>query len=168
MRARVSEVHVCPMEAPSDVSAVSALFDQGVVDPTDVVALVGRSEGTGLGKDPGREAADNALRGLLAERLGTHPTQVADRVCIILSGGTPGVLTPHVAVVTRRWTEVDELPAGGRLAVGWARSAPIQPEEVGRREQMRSASASLSARYRPTPSMTMPCDGPGTCTPRRP
>lgn len=145
MRARMSDVHLCPMETPSDVAAVRALLDDDGVDPHEVVALIGKSEGTGLGKDPGREAADHALRDLMAARLGVAPDKVADRVCLILSGGTPGVLTPHVAVVTRRWIEVDELPPGGRLAVGRARSRPIRPEEVGRSGQIGAVADAVRA-----------------------
>jgi hypothetical protein len=102
MRVPVVDLHVCPMHTPSDVSAVRELFDAGNVDPRDVIALVGKTEGSGLGKDTGREMADQALRALLAERLRISTSKVGDRICVILSGGTPGVIAPHVAVVTRR------------------------------------------------------------------
>lgn len=137
MRVPVTEVHVCPMETPDDVSAVRALFDDGRVDPASVVALVGKTEGPGLGHDPGREAADRALRELLGPR-------GAD-VCVVLSGGTPGVLTPHVAVVSRGWTEAARPTTGGRLTVGRARSGPIRPEDVGRRAQVDAVAGAVRA-----------------------
>jgi len=133
------DVHLCPMETPSDVSAVRRLLDSGVVDARDVVAVIGKTEGSGLGRDPGREAADAALRQLFAERLGIDPVAVAERMCIILSGGTPGVLTPHVALLTRRKSAApDTRPSliASRLTVGLAHSAQILPEHVGRRDHV--------------------------------
>jgi cyanuric acid amidohydrolase len=130
------DIHVCQMRAPGDVSEIARLFDEGTVAPDHVVALVGKSEGTGLGKDTGREAADRAIKELLGERLGVRAPEVADRLCIILSGGSPGVITPHVAVVTR----TDDEPAGRssqpRLVAGLAHSSDILPEEIGRMGQI--------------------------------
>ena len=141
MRLPVIQVHVCPMETPEDVSAVRALFDDGRVDPQAVVALVGKTEGPGLGHDPGRATADRALRHLLAETVGP----AAEDVCVVLSGGTPGVLTPHVAVVSRGWTEAAGPVAGGRLTVGRAQSGPVWPEDVGRRAQVDAVAGAVRA-----------------------
>jgi cyanuric acid amidohydrolase len=132
------EVNVCQMRTPSDVSEIARLFDEGIVDPANVVALVGKSEGTGLGRDVGREAADMAIRSLLAQRLGCTPSEVADRLCIVLSGGSPGVITPHVAIFTRM-PDSPSVPAPSnepRLVLGLSHSAEILPEEVGRMGQI--------------------------------
>ncbi len=131
------EVHVCQMRTPGDVSELARLFDDGVVAPEDVVALVGKSEGTGLGKDTGREAADRAIKDLLGHRLGIPASEVAERLCIILSGGSPGVITPHVAVFSR--TEDAGSPHRGgepRLVAGLAHSSDIASEQVGRMGQI--------------------------------
>ncbi len=128
------QLHVVPMDSPGDVSGLEALLDS-VIDPGTVVAIIGKTEGTGLGNDPGREAADTAIRSALATRLGISAEDVGDRVGLVLSGGTPGVLSPHIAVVSVRQVE---LPAGqgpsgdGRLVIGTAHSRPILPEHVGR------------------------------------
>lgn len=148
VRVPVVDVHVCPMETPSDLSALRRLLDAGTLDPADIVAVIGKTEGTGLGKDVGRETADAALRALLAERLGVAPAAVSDRICMILSGGTPGVLTPHVAVVTRRDADGGEAPGGPRLAVGRGSSSDIAPEEVGRMPQIRKVAAAVGAAMR--------------------
>src|SRR5207245_642203 len=65
--------------------------------------------------------------------------EVAKQVIFVLSGGCPGVITPHIAAVTREWVEVaDERPGGDkRLVVGRAGSEAIAPEEVGRMGQIR-------------------------------
>jgi cyanuric acid amidohydrolase len=146
MRVPVVDLHVCPMRTPSDVSAVRELFDAGDVDPRDVIALVGKTEGSGLGKDTGREMADRALRALLAERLEVSTSEVGDHICVILSGGTPGVITPHVAVVTRRYRHVESTRNDdGRLVAGLGRSPSILPEEVGRTGQIHKVADAVRA-----------------------
>jgi ring-opening amidohydrolases len=108
--------------------------------------LVGKTEGSGLGKDTGREMADRALRALLAERLGISTSEVGDQICVILSGGTPGVITPHVAVVTRQYRHADPTRNDdGRLVAGLGRSPGILPEEVGRTGQIHKVAAAVRA-----------------------
>lgn len=130
------EVHVCQMRTPGDVSEIARLFDDGVVSPEDVVALVGKSEGTGLGKDVGRETADRAIKELLARHIGISAAEVGDRLCIVLSGGSPGVITPHIAVFSRQDDAATADTGDRRLVVGLAHSADIPPEEIGRMGQI--------------------------------
>jgi cyanuric acid amidohydrolase len=131
------------MRSPGDVTEIARLFDQGVVSPEAVVALVGKSEGSGLGKDTGREAADRAIKELLADRLGTSAEDVADRLCIVLSGGSPGVITPHVAVFTRTDDGARVGVGEPRLVAGLAHSADILPEEIGRMGQISKVRAAV-------------------------
>jgi cyanuric acid amidohydrolase len=164
---QVVDIAVAPMRQPTDVAELRRLLvDQ--VRAEDVVAVIGKSEGTGLGKDNGREAADKAIKDTLAEALGIESDAVADRVCFILSGGCPGVISPHIALVTRRFVP---LPGGGganesahgvgreasgevsgacaplkaRLVVGLAHSEPIEAHEVGRTGQIDKVAAAVAA-----------------------
>lgn len=134
----VVDVHVCPMDQPSDVSALQRLFDTGRLDAKDIVAIVGKTEGTGLGDDVERATVDSSLRTLISRQLGINCAEVSDRLCLILSGGTPGVITPHIAVIARRWIDPDPAtsPTGTRLVVGQASSPDILPEEIGRMGQI--------------------------------
>jgi cyanuric acid amidohydrolase len=120
------------MRNPSDVSALTRLLDEGTVRADEIFAVVGKSEGTGLGKDVGRETADLALRSLLADRLGCSIDDVAQRLCIVLSGGSPGVISPHVAVFTRSSPTQARGHDEPRLVAGLSHSAEILPEEIGR------------------------------------
>lgn len=133
---------VVEMRRPTDVEGLRALLATRV-RVEDVVAVVGKSEGTGLGKDNGREAADHAIKSVLADSLGVTVEEVTDRVCFILSGGCPGVITPHVAVLSRRTTDEPGHP-GKRLVVGLAHSEPIHPEDVGRTAQIDKVSAAVA------------------------
>jgi len=100
---------------------------------------VGKTEGTGAHDDWGRVWADVALRDWTAKFLGIPVGEVAKHVIFVLSGGCPGVITPHIAAVTREWLDVPDGSQDGekRLVVGRAGSDAITPEEVGRMGQIR-------------------------------
>ncbi len=141
MKAQRVEMFVCPMASPSDTAGLQKLADEGKIGPENLVALVGKTEGTGAHDDWGRVWADVALREWTAKFLGIPVGEVANRVVFVLSGGCPGVITPHIVAITREWVDVPD--AGGRedadkrLVVGRAGSEPMPPEEVGRMGQIR-------------------------------
>jgi cyanuric acid amidohydrolase len=138
MKAQRVDMFVCPMGTPSDTSGLQQLADSGRIKPDTLVALVGKTEGTGFHDDWGRVWADVALREWTAKFLGIAVGDVAKNVIFVLSGGCPGVITPHIAAVTREWVEVPDSHAGDdkRLVVGRAGSEAIAPEEVGRMGMM--------------------------------
>lgn len=141
MKVQRVEMFVCPMASPSDTTGLQKLADDGMIAPDTLVALVGKTEGTGAHDDWGRVWADVALREWTARFAGIPVADVANRVVFVLSGGCPGVITPHVVAVTREWVEVPDGDAragsGKRLVVGRAGSEPMPPEEVGRMGQIR-------------------------------
>lgn len=141
MKVQRVDMFVCPMATPSDTSGLQRLADEGKIKPDTLVALAGKTEGTGQHDDWGRVWADVALREWTARFLGIPAGEVAQRVMFVLSGGCPGVITPHIAAVTREWVEVPdgktEAGTEKRLVVGRAGSDPMPPEEVGRMGQIR-------------------------------
>lgn len=138
MRVQRVEMFVCPMATPSDTSGLQELADSGTIRPDTLVALAGKTEGTGQHDDWGRVWADVALREWTARFLGIPVVEVAKQVIFVLSGGCPGVITPHIAVVTRDWVEVPDTKGSNdkRLVVGRAGSEAMPPEEVGRMGQI--------------------------------
>jgi cyanuric acid amidohydrolase len=149
MTYRQAAVTVVPMLAPNDTSAFSELFSSGALDPHTVVALIAKSEGSGLHNDYGRVFADFSLRAALAQARGCAVGDLADSVTIAVSGGTPGVISPHVSVITQR--EVAQLPSGlpGKgLVVGRAHTSEILPEEIGRTAQVDRVSAAVTEALR--------------------
>jgi cyanuric acid amidohydrolase len=145
MKAQRVEMFVCPMASPSDTSGLQKLAGSKTIRPDTLVALVGKTEGTGAHDDWGRVWADVVLRDWTAKFLDVQLDEVAKHVIFVLSGGCPGVITPHIVAVTREWIEI---PDGGaqagqkdepkkRLVVGRAGSDPMPPEEVGRMGQIR-------------------------------
>ena len=138
MKAQRVEMFVCPSATPADTSELQQLADSGKLKPETLVALVGKTEGTGAHDDWGRVWADVALRDWTARFLGVPVDEVAKHVIFVLSGGCPGVITPHIAAVTREWVDVPDQARGEkRLVVGRAGSDAIAPEEVGRMGQIR-------------------------------
>src|SRR5881628_3837490 len=122
MKAQRVDMFVCPSATPADTSGLQALADAGKIKPDTLVALVGKTEGTGAHDDWGRVWADVALRDWTAKFLGIPVGEVAKRVIFVLSGGCPGVITPHIAAVTREWLDVPDGSQDGekRLVVGRA------------------------------------------------
>jgi len=153
------------MATPSDTSGLQQLADAGKIKPDTLVALAGKTEGTGQHDDWGRVWADVALREWTGKFLGIPVDDVAKQVIFVLSGGCPGVITPHIAAVTREWIEIpdgdakagdgDEQPK--RLVVGRAGSEPIAPEEVGRMGQIRKV-AEATRRAMADANLTDPHD----------
>src|SRR5947209_14474851 len=136
---------VCPMATPNDTSKLQELVDTGRMKPDSLVALVGKTDGTGFHDDWGRVLADVALREWTAGFLGIGVDDVANRVTFVLSGGCPGVITPHIVAVTREWVDSGEPAAsdGKRLVVGIAGSEPILPEDIGRMGEIRKVAAAV-------------------------
>jgi len=137
VKAQRVEMFVSPSATPADTSRLQALADSDQIKPDTLVALVGKTEGTGFHDDWGRVWADVALRDWTAKFLRIPVDEVARHVIFVLSGGCPGVITPHIAAVTREWVDVDGPSAEKRLVVGRAGSEAIAPEEVGRMGMIR-------------------------------
>ena len=144
MKVQRVEMFVSPMATPADTSGLQKLAGSGKIKPDTLVALVGKTEGTGFHDDWGRVWADVALRDWTGKFLGIPADEVAKHVIFVLSGGCPGVITPHIAAITREWVEVPDKDAASgekRLVVGRAGSELISPEEVGRMGQIRKVAA---------------------------
>jgi cyanuric acid amidohydrolase len=133
-------VHKVLMNSPSDVSGLERLIDQGTVDPGEIVALIGKTEGNGGANDFTRGFATLSFSLALARRLGISAEEVVRRIAFVWSGGTEGVLSPHATLFTRGAGG----PAGEkRLALGIAVTRDFLPEEVGTLTQVREVGAAV-------------------------
>jgi cyanuric acid amidohydrolase len=117
---------------PTDVSASARLVANGY-NPEDLVAVVGKTEGNGCVNDFSRTLASVAWRDIAPAGTVT-----------IMSGGTEGVLSPHVTLVVR---QRDGEERSG-LVGGASETADIPKWEIGRRGQVNAVAQAVSIAMR--------------------
>jgi cyanuric acid amidohydrolase len=133
-------------KGPGDVSGLMAMIGSGTIDPKSILAILGKTEGNGGVNDFTREYAVAALCTALAPRLGLMEHEVEQRIAFVMSGGTEGVLSPHLTVFTRQI--IPQRPArisGKRLSIGMAHTRDFLPEELGRCAQITETAKAVKA-----------------------
>jgi cyanuric acid amidohydrolase len=126
-------------KGPGDVSALMALIASGKIAPASILAVLGKTEGNGGVNDFTREYALTALCDALSPHLQLPPRAVEDKIAFVMSGGTEGVLSPHLTVFARSLngeTTSGSVNIGKRLSIGIAHTRDFLPEELGRAAQM--------------------------------
>ncbi|MBR0961444.1 ring-opening amidohydrolase [Bradyrhizobium japonicum] len=130
---------------PGDVSGLMAMIGSGAIDPKSILAILGKTEGNGGVNDFTREYAVAALCTALAPRLSLSPEAVEQRIAFVMSGGTEGVLSPHLTVFTRSEAERPAGLSGKRLSIGMAQTRDFLPEELGRSAQITETAKAVKA-----------------------
>jgi cyanuric acid amidohydrolase len=144
MTVRQCEVHRVAMRHPGDVSNVERLIDEGKVEPGHILAILGKTEGNGCVNDFTRAYAVSALTAMLARRLGDSEHAVAERIAMVMSGGTEGGISPHFLVFSAR--PVRERGTGApAMAIGTAFTRAFAPEEIGRMPQVEATADAVRA-----------------------
>ncbi len=141
---RRADVRRFALADPGDVSGLRAAFDCGAIEPSAILAVIGKTHGNGLVNDYTRGYLRLALARVIGERLGLAAEAVTDKVPFIFSGGVEGVLSPHIIVLTAAPASPDDLDAPA-LGIGIAASPPIMPEDVGREGQIESVAGAVRA-----------------------
>lgn len=132
--------HKVSMNNPSDVSEFEGLISSGAINPWEVVAVIGKTEGNGGANDFTRGYATQSFSLLLARHLKIRPEDVIKRIAFVWSGGTEGVLSPHATIFTRSPSK----PSGGKhLALGIAMTRDFAAEEIGTMIQIREVAAAV-------------------------
>jgi len=150
MNARAISVDVIriPTKGPGDVSGLIQLIEAGRIDPVSILAILGKTEGNGGVNDFTREYAGSALSIALAPYLALSPTRVEERIAFVMSGGTEGVLSPHITVFTRKLSDNNDAQsalADKRLSIGIAHTRNFLPEEIGRSAQLTETAKAVAA-----------------------
>lgn len=119
---RTARVDTLEMASPEDVSGLSRCLDDGLAVEA-IKAILIKSEGNGLDNDFSRRLAVRATLDCLADRAGTLQAAVARGVTILASGGTEGIITPHMTL----YSVLDDGAAATRpsLAIGRAEAAAV-------------------------------------------
>jgi cyanuric acid amidohydrolase len=134
MRTTTVDVIQIPTKGPGDVSGLMNLIEAGKIVPESILAILGKTEGNGGVNDFTREYAVSALSFALAPFVGLSPHDVEQKIAFVMSGGTEGVLSPHITVFAR--TSISDGSHSGivgkRLSIGIAQTRDFMPEELGR------------------------------------
>src|SRR5690348_15410409 len=129
MRSTFVDVVRIATRGPGDVAGLQDLIAQRRIDPASILAILGKTEGNGGVNDFTREYAVAALCAALAPHLGLPPYEVERRIAFVMSGGTEGVLSPHITVFTRQRASGHAEVPGKRLSIGMAHTRDFLPEE---------------------------------------
>ncbi|MFT4396739.1 ring-opening amidohydrolase [Gordonia lacunae] len=111
-----------PTAGPDDTTALKALSDSGS-SPDDVLAVIGKTEGNGCVNDFSRTLA-----------AATWDPRLGAEAITVFSGGTEGVLAPHVNLLVADDSHDPRHDRGLVAAVGSTPAVP--PDELGRAGQM--------------------------------
>jgi cyanuric acid amidohydrolase len=146
MRTTLVDVVQIPTKGPGDVSGLTDLIEAGKIEPASILAILGKTEGNGGVNDFTREYAVAALSAALAPYVKLPPRDVEQRIAFVMSGGTEGVLSPHITVFSRRALSEGSAGAGiagKRLSIGIALTRDFLPEELGRRAQIEATAGAV-------------------------
>ena len=133
-------IHTIPIDHPGDVSGLRLAIDNGDIRASEVIAILGKTEGNGCVNDFTRAYMASELKALFREYLGAER---AATISMVMSGGTEGVLSPHLTIVSRSGrASAHNRRADGKkaFAAGVARTPVITPAALGRGEQIRLVS----------------------------
>lgn len=135
----VAKVHRISAASPDDVSGIEAAIAKGDIDPKGIIGVFGKTEGNGLVNDYARGYAVLAMT-LLFRRYLSHDD--AAKICLVMSGGTEGGMSPHWTVFERSEGSGASGPA---LAIGRAHTAAMPPEQLGRLGQVDMVAAAVKS-----------------------
>jgi cyanuric acid amidohydrolase len=131
-----------PTASPADLNGLKKLIIDGQINPHEVISVIGKTEGNGCVNDFTRGFSVEVLKNFFESQL--HE-KVDSKISFVMSGGTEGVLSPHLTVICRSEhgdsTEADRKQKA--LSVGVARTETILPEYLGRMEQVKMVAAAV-------------------------
>ena len=132
------EVFRIATSSPDDVSGLKRLIDDKTIKAEEIIAILGKTEGNGCVNDYTRGFSNMALSYYLAGELNSSAEEVQKQVALIMSGGTEGVMSPHLTVFVKKEVEEESNQTGEkRLTAGIAFTRDFKPEEIGRMEQVK-------------------------------
>lgn len=137
------EVFRVATNSPDDVSGLKKLIDNKEINPEEIIAILGKTEGNGCVNDFTRGFSNLALSYYLAGELKSTPEEVQKKIALIMSGGTEGVMSPHLTIFTKKEVQSEENYNEKRLAAGIAFTRDFKPEEIGRMEQVKEVAKSV-------------------------
>lgn len=131
-------------KSPSDISGLEKLLDEGQIKASDVICIIGKTEGNGGRNDFTRDLSMACFEDLFSKRLNIPRSEVPERIIFSLSGGTEGVVSPHINVFAKCGETLAEPSSKKRLAIGIGFTREFKPEEIGRMPQVEETAKVIS------------------------
>ena len=126
LRRGIATVALLETKHPGDVAGLKGWL---IAHPRAIPRCVlGKTEGNGCVNDFTRGYASHVVHEELGERCGD--------ASVIMSGGTEGILTPHLLMFADDDDAEASLSGDSRLTMGVARTRTLAPHEIGRRAQI--------------------------------
>lgn len=130
-----------PQNSPDDLTQLDRLVQQRQLDPATITAILGKTEGNGCVNDFTRGFAVQTLKTYLQSKT---DRQMAEQIVYVMSGGTEGVLSPHLTVFTCEEADLN-LPQRMGLVLGVSRTRDFLPEEIGTLTMVEEVAAAVEA-----------------------
>jgi barbiturase len=128
-----------------DASGLEACLRADRFTASQVIAVIGKTEGNGGVNDFTRLLADQAFRRVLVRNSRRSEQEIA-QIPMVWSGGCDGVITPHATIFART---AETGPASqSRLAIGTSMSAELLPEDIGRPAMVEKVAEAVTAAMR--------------------
>lgn len=124
------DVFKIEMSAPDDVRELKRMIDDKRVDPKEIIAVLGKTEGNGCVNDFTRALSTFAFRKLIAAETGWTEEETQKKVAFVMSGGTEGVMSPHATIFCKKDTPAQDTGVKS-LAVSSGYTRDFLPEEQG-------------------------------------
>ena len=140
------KVFKVPQSSPDDMTALNLLIQSQGLDPAKIVAILGKTEGNGCVNDFTRGFAVQTLKAYLKAtylQAGLNPA-IADSIVYVMSGGTEGVLSPHLTLFTQEALPEDE-PRRWGLVLGVSHTRDFLPQEIGTLAMVDSVAVAVEA-----------------------
>ena len=135
------EVFKIAQSSPDDLTGLIELIQNQKLDPKTIMAVMGKTEGNGCVNDFTRGFAVATLKAYLRSHIGEDLTS---KIVFVMSGGTEGVLSPHLTVFTREIQKLDTPPHLG-LALGVHHTRNFSRDEIGTLVMVKVVAAGVEA-----------------------
>lgn len=121
------DVYKLPQNSPDDLTALEAAIASGEINPQQIVAILGKTEGNGCVNDFTRGFAVQTLKNYLAGFVGEEQSA---SIVYVMSGGTEGAISPHLTIFTSQSSE-PQSPTHMALTLGVIHTRDFTSAEIG-------------------------------------
>jgi cyanuric acid amidohydrolase len=134
------DVYKLPQNSPDDLTALDKAIASGEINPQQIVAIMGKTEGNGCVNDFTRGFAVQTLKNYLANFVGQERSTA---IVYVMSGGTEGALSPHLTIFTSQPSESD-IPTRMALTLGVIHTRDFTTAEIGSLTMVKEVALAVS------------------------